>query len=42
MKWCCPAFRNGVARASFYDLCGRMLGPGDYLAIADALKVSGT
>lgn len=34
-----PAFRNGVARASFYDLCGRMLGPGDYLAIADALKV---
>ncbi|WP_170341982.1 cell division protein ZapE [Ruegeria arenilitoris] len=34
-----PAFRNGVARASFYDLCGRMLGPGDYLAIADAVKV---
>lgn len=34
-----PAFRNGVARASFYDLCGRMLGPGDYLAIAGAVKV---
>lgn len=34
-----PAFRNGVARASFYDLCGKMLGPGDYLAIADAVKV---
>ncbi|WP_170480154.1 cell division protein ZapE [Ruegeria arenilitoris] len=34
-----PAFRNGVGRASFYDLCGRMLGPGDYLAVADALKV---
>ena len=34
-----PAFRNGVARASFYDLCGRMLGPGDYLAIAEAVKV---
>ncbi len=34
-----PAFRNGVARASFYDLCGRMLGPGDYLAIADEVKV---
>ncbi|WP_171235190.1 cell division protein ZapE [Ruegeria sp. HKCCA6837] len=34
-----PAFRNGVARASFYDLCGRMLGPADYLAIADAVKV---
>ncbi len=34
-----PAFRNGVARASFYDLCGRMLGPGDYLAIAETVKV---
>ena len=34
-----PAFRNGIGRASFYDLCGRMLGPGDYLAIAGAVKV---
>ncbi|MFS4581409.1 cell division protein ZapE [Phaeobacter sp. C3_T13_0] len=34
-----PAFRNGVARAGFYDLCGKMLGPGDYLAIAEAVKV---
>jgi len=34
-----PAFRNGVARASFFDLCGKMLGPGDYLAVADAIKV---
>ena len=34
-----PAFRNGIARATFYDLCGRMLGPGDYLAIAEAVKV---
>lgn len=34
-----PAFRNGVARATFYDLCGRMLGPADYLALAAALKV---
>ncbi|MBE1285127.1 MAG: cell division protein ZapE [Rhodobacteraceae bacterium] len=34
-----PAFRNGVARASFYDLCGKMLGPGDYLAIAQEVKV---
>lgn len=34
-----PAFRNGVARATFYDLCGRMLGPADYLALADAIKV---
>ncbi|MBP7000026.1 MAG: AFG1 family ATPase [Amaricoccus sp.] len=29
-----PAFRDGVARASFAELCGRPLGPGDYLAIA--------
>ncbi|CAM3863822.1 cell division protein ZapE [Phaeobacter inhibens] len=34
-----PAFRNGVARAGFYDLCGKMLGPGDYLAIAEVVKV---
>lgn len=34
-----PAFHNGVARATFYDLCGRMLGPGDYLAIAEAVRV---
>lgn len=34
-----PAFRNGVARANFYDLCGRMLGPADYLAIAEEVKV---
>jgi cell division protein ZapE len=34
-----PAYRNGVARATFYDLCGKMLGPGDYLAIAAEVKV---
>ena len=34
-----PAFRNGVGRATFFDLCGTMLGPGDYLAIAEAVKV---
>ncbi|MQY42092.1 cell division protein ZapE [Epibacterium sp. SM1969] len=34
-----PAFRNGVARARFFDLCGKMLGPGDYLAIAAEVKV---
>lgn len=34
-----PKFRNGVGRATFYDLCGKMFGPGDYLAIAEALKV---
>jgi cell division protein ZapE len=34
-----PAFRNGVGRASFAELCGAALGPADYLAIADALDV---
>ena len=34
-----PGFHNGVARASFYDLCGRALGPGDYLALAEEAKV---
>ena len=34
-----PSFANGVARASFYDLCGQPLGPADYLAMAEALRV---
>ena len=34
-----PGFQNGVARASFRDLCDRPLGPADYLAIADAVRV---
>ena len=34
-----PAFRNGVARARFYDLCGKPLGPADFLAIAAAVRV---
>ncbi len=33
-----PRFRAGVARVSFADLCGRPLGPGDYLAIAAAIE----
>lgn len=32
-----PDFRNGIARASFYNLCAKPLGPADYLAIADLL-----
>ena len=34
-----PAYRNGVGRARFHDLCGAMLGPGDYLAIAAEVRV---
>lgn len=34
-----PAFHNGAARATFYDLCGQPLGPADYLAIAKAVRV---
>ncbi|MDJ0820210.1 MAG: cell division protein ZapE [Paracoccaceae bacterium] len=34
-----PRYHNGVARASFFDLCGRALGPADYLALAEAVRV---
>lgn len=34
-----PAFRNGIARASFYDLCGQPLGAADYLAVAENVRV---
>jgi cell division protein ZapE len=34
-----PGFRNGVARVEFWELCGRPLGPADYLAVAEAVKV---
>lgn len=34
-----PAYANGVGRAKFRDLCGVFLGAGDYLAIADAVRV---
>ena len=34
-----PACRNGVARASFAELCTRPLGPADFLAIAAAVEV---
>jgi len=34
-----PAFVSGAARATFFDLCGRPLGPADYLALAEAVRV---
>lgn len=34
-----PHFHNGVARARFYDLCGRPLGAADYLSLAEAARV---
>jgi cell division protein ZapE len=34
-----PKAHNGVGRAGFWELCGKPLGPGDYLAIAQALRV---
>lgn len=34
-----PRFHNGVARATFHDLCGRMLGPADYLAVAEVTRL---
>ncbi|MEM8788606.1 MAG: cell division protein ZapE [Pseudomonadota bacterium] len=34
-----PRYLNGVARAGFADLCEAPLGPGDYLALAQAARV---
>ena len=34
-----PQFASGVARATFWDLCARPLGPADFLAIAQAVRV---
>ena len=34
-----PQFSNGTLRAHFWDLCGQPLGPPDFLAIANNIKV---
>ncbi|MEM8802935.1 MAG: cell division protein ZapE [Pseudomonadota bacterium] len=34
-----PNYANGVARTSFFDLCGQPLGPADYLALAEKIRV---
>ena len=34
-----PQHRDGVVRARFWELCGRSLGPADYLALADAVRM---
>jgi cell division protein ZapE len=34
-----PRFANGVGRASFWELCAKPLGPADYLAIAQTVRV---
>ncbi len=34
-----PHFHNGVARCSFFDLCGKMLGAADYLELARNVRV---
>ena len=34
-----PRYANGAARARFYDLCGKSLGPADYLRIAEEVDI---
>ncbi len=34
-----PRFSSAVARTSFYDICGKALGPADYLKLAETVRV---
>ncbi|MEP5731535.1 MAG: cell division protein ZapE [Sulfitobacter sp.] len=34
-----PLFHNGMGRARFHEVCGKPLGPADFLAIAEAVRV---
>jgi len=34
-----PRYHNGVARMRFWEVCGQPLGPGDYLALAQSVRV---
>jgi len=34
-----PQYHNGVARADFQDICAKPLGPSDFLALSDHLRV---
>ena len=34
-----PRYHNGMARATFHQLCAQPLGPADYLALAEAVRV---
>jgi len=34
-----PFYKDGVSRFDFFEICGQMLGPGDYLAIVDTVRV---
>ncbi|MFC3629191.1 cell division protein ZapE [Paracoccus angustae] len=34
-----PQFADGVGRSGFWDLCGKPLGPADYLALSRAVEV---
>ena len=34
-----PAFHSGIGRFAFFDLCGENLGPGDYLAYCEQLRL---